>query len=964
MSTERLGIGQHVAVCKALVLIVFVLLLAAPPAAGQITGASIQGTVTDETGAVMPGVTVTIGSEALIVAQMLAVTDAGGLYTFNELPVGVYSVRYELAGFQPLVREDVRLTAGFTATINIDLQIGTIEEVITVTGASPVVDVAHTTPRTAITNEMLVDEIPTARNYKEIIQQVPSIVGRKQDLFAGVAATGLGAYGIGGQQTTMIDGVNTRQTSGAVGVSPDFSSLAEFNVVASGGTAEQALPGLFVNLVTKSGGNQFHGRVELSGTNDGLVGDNIGGLPSEAQGLRRETLDHSYEFITDLGGPIIEDKFWFYSGLRWSPLSRSPFELSGGRGPDGLYDTLDDEPGTQKNKIHNLTTKLTYQITDQYKFIAFAHFNAYDEKPHTWSSVKRGYPLEQGRDLHAAPTHTKGEIQGTPSTNVFFSAKLGTMQHNGGYFQHPEADTALRVHDLDRQIRLDWTYSLAQFKRMQWQPDISLTWLPEGSFAGRHEIKVGWGYMHRFEGRGERNMCCRPNSNYVLVTDNINGVPDSAYQLRTYNYPTEPKNYIAESGTYFQDLWRIGDRVTAQLGFRFDTFRTWVPDSVKACGQFGACGPIQGFPTGDWNPIAPRLGLAYDLTGEGKTVLKVSWGKYNSTPGDNFSVTYNPHNTVVTTYFWDDPNGSGDWEPGEVDLDVNGPDFARISGGSNASVNPDLNMPSTYETTLGVEHEVARNFAARLTYVHVKQFDLFGNVNIGRPLSAWNIPYNVQDPGPDRVVGTGDDGGMFTLFDYDPAFRGADFVNVTRINRDDAFAPSAHTIEAVLQRRSSANWGLLASFSATKFLGFRVGFPTSPNDNINNEFGYWTQQLKITGTYNFPYDVQLAGGLFMYSGHTGGNTNRFTGFPQAGNINVRVEPFGSTTGPIQSLLNFRLSKNIFFANGKRWRVGLDVLNLTNRASQWSITRSYGPTYGRINSIDQPRTIQFRTSWDF
>jgi hypothetical protein len=964
MLVDRLGNGPHVTVCKAFVLMGFVLLLAALPAAGQITGASIQGTVTDETGAVMPGVTVTIGSEVLIVSQMLAVTDARGLYVFNELPVGVYSVRYELAGFQAMVQEDIQLTAGFTATINVDLQIGTVEEVITVTGASPVVDVSHTTPRTAITNQQLLDEIPTARNYKEIIQQIPSIVGRKQDLFAGVAATGLGAYGIGGQQTTMIDGVNTRQTSGSVGVSPDFSSLAEFNVVASGGTAEQGLPGLFVNLITKSGGNVFHGRTEISGTNDTLVGDNIQGLPAKAQGLRRETLDHSYEFLADIGGPIVTDKAWFYGGLRWSPLKRSPFELSGGRGPDGIYDTLDDEPGLQKNKIHNLTTKLTFQVTPQYKFIAFAHFNAYDEKPHTWSSVKRGYPREQGRDLHASPTHVKGEIQGTPSSNVFFSAKLGTMQHNGGYFQSSEADTALRVHDLDRQIRLDWTYSLAQFRRMQWQPDVSLTWIPTRSFGGRHEFKVGWGYMHRFEGRGERNMCCRPNSNYVLVTDNINGVPNAPYQLRTYNYPTEPKNYIAESGTYVQDIWRMGDRVTAQLGFRFDTFRTWVPDSEKACGQFGACGPIKGFPTGDWSPIAPRLGLAYDLTGEGKTVLKASWGKYNSTPGDNYSVTYNPHNTVVTTYFWDDPNGSGDWEPGEIDLDINGPNFARIQGGSNASVNPDLNMPSTYETTFGVEHELARSFAARITYVHVKQLDLFGNVNIGRPMSAWNMPYTVRDPGQDRVVGTADDGGMFTLFDFAPSFRGADFVNVTRINRDDAYAPSAHTIEAVLQRRTSNNWGLMTSFSATRFQGFRVGYPTSPNDEINNKFGYWTQQLKISGTYNFPADVQLAGGLFVYSGHVGGNTNRFTGFPQTGNINLRVEPFGSTTGPIQSLLNFRLSKNIFFANGKRWRLGLDMLNLMNNASQWSISRAYGPTYGRINSIDQPRTIQFRTSWDF
>ena len=963
MLIDRMQFRQLPAIYPAAILCAAVLLLVAPPAAGQITGASIRGQVTDETSGVLPGVTVTISSPALIVPQMLAVTDAEGIYTFNELPLGIYEVRYELVGFQPLVREEIELTAGFTATLNTALGIGTVEEVITVTGESPVVDVTHTATPTRLDNEMLLDVIPTARNYKEIIQQVPSIVGRKQDLFAGVAATGLGAYGIGGQQTTMIDGVNTRQTSGSVGVSPDFSSLEEFQVITVAGSAEQALPGLFVNLVTKSGGNQFHGRLELSGTNDGLVGDNIAGLPPEAQGLRRETLDHSYESIADLGGPIIQDKLWFYSAVRWSPIQRSPFELSGGRGPDGLYDTLDDIPGQQKNKIHNLTNKVTYQVSPQYKFIAFAHFNAYDEKPHTWSSVKRGYPLEQGRNLHAAPTHTKAEFNGTPRSNVFFSAKVGTMQHNGGYSQNSEADTAIRVHDLDTQVRLDWTYSLAQFKRMQWQPDIALTWLPEGNFGGRHELKMGWGYMHRFEGRGENNMCCRPDSNYVLVTDNIGGVPNSAYQFRTYNYPTQPKNYISESGTYVQDIWRIGNQVTLNLGFRWDTFRTWVPDSVKACGQFGDCGTIQGFPTGDWNPIAPRVGLSYDLSGSGKTVLKATWGKYNHTPGDNYSVSYNPQNTVVTTYFWDDPNGNGDWDPGEVDLDINGPDFAGISGGSNAILNPNLDMPSTFESTLGIEHEVARNFAARLTYVHVRQTDLFSNNNILRPLSAWNVPFTMQDPGPDRVLGTGDDGGNFTLFDYDPAFRGADFVGVTRTNRESEFDPTAHTIEAVLQRRSSARYGFLASVSATRFHAFAVGVPQSPNDLINNESTYWEKQFKLTGNLNFPYDVTLAGGAFIYSGHRGRNTNRFTGFPSAGSVNVRIGEIGGANGPARALVNLRLGKNIHTGPG-RLRLSVDILNLLNKASQWSITRSYGPNYGRINSIDQPRTVQFRIAWDY
>ena len=946
------------------VLVLLALLVAATPAAGQITDAAIRGRVTDETAGALPGVSVTITSPALITPQMLTVTDAEGVYAFNGLPVGVYDVRYELDGFQPLVREEIRLTAGFSATLNVGLLVGGIEETITVTGVSPVVDVTHTAPRTTLSNQMLVEVIPTARNYKEIIQQMPSIMGRKQDLYSGVAASTVGAYGIRAQQTTMIDGVNTRQTAGYTGVSPDFSSLEEFSVNAIGGTAEQALPGLFVNLITKSGGNQFHGRYEFSGTHDNLVGDNSGNLPPGGAGLRREAVDWSYETNADLGGPLIQDRFWFYAGVRWAPLARSPFELSGAPGPDGAFNTPDDVPGQQTSKMHNITGKLTYQLNPQYKLTAFAHFNAYDEDPHGHSSVRRDVPLIASRILHAAPTHTKLEIDGTPTRNTYFSAKVGTMQHNGGYQAQPEALEAIaagnyvRVNDIRTGVKFGHNLWIAQFQRMQWQPDVALTWLPESGALGSHEIKIGWGYLHRYEGRGQEN---KPGGNYIVYTDD--GAP---FEFESYNFPYAPRNYVLESGTYIQDFWRMGDQVTVNLGLRFDTFRTSTGAGTKFPGEFGPQ-TIQEFesrPTGDWKMWAPRLGLSYDVTGEGTTVVKASWGKYNHTPGDNFSVAYNPNNVVRTVYRWSDQDGNGDYTPGEVDLDVNGPDFLRITGASNNFINPDLQMPHTLQSTLSVEREVARNFAARLTYVHVKENDRFSTINVARPYSAWNIPLTMTNPGQDGMLGTGDDGGSVTLYDYDPAYRGAAFVRNERHNWSRDRSPTYHTIEGVLQRRTTGRWGLLASVSATRYHSWSVGVPSSPNDDINNEYTFWESQFKLTGHYNLPRDFLLAVGAFFYSGHVGQATYRFRGFASASSVNVRLEPRGGSIGPMKSLVNFRLAKSIPYGGNKRMRVSLDVLNLFNAASQWSINRVYGRTYGQIGSIDQPRTIQGRISWDF
>jgi hypothetical protein len=928
-----------------------IVLLTAAPAFAQGTG-TIRGRVSDEQNLALPGVSVTITSPALITAQQTSVTDGEGMYSFPDIAIGVYRVTYELGGFQRLVREDVQLTAGFEATLNVMLRVGTLEESITVSGSSPVVDVTNTTPTVSLSAEALTDIIPAQRNYREFISQAPSIAAAKSDLIGGAQASPGAAYGISGQLTTMVDGVNARQGATAVGMSPDLASMEEFQVVNVAGSAEQALPGTFVNMIIKSGGNQFHGRYEVNGSGSGLVSDNLTDS-LRSQGLRSDGLKYAVETTGDLGGRLIRDRLWFYGAGRWVANDRTPFGLSSAPGPDRAYNTADDVAGVLVNRMQNETAKFTYQAARAYRLVGLAAFNAYTQNP---QSVSRTVPLEASAKHHNDPHQAKFEIQGTPSSRFLFDAMIGRNRYTAVNFQQPGTENMPSTRDNFTQIETGPITDLRVRPREQWQPTATVSFFPLSSFLGRHELKGGFQYSYQYQGTGQLAV---PHGSYRLIFDTIGGVAHQPFQIITYNYPIHPRNYMAEGGGFVQDTWRMGERTTVNLGLRFDSFRTWVPEQIKAQGQFGNAGTIPRFDTGTWREWAPRLGVSYNLSGDGKTVVKATWGKYNHTPGDDFSAAYNPNTEIATTYRWRDLNNNGDYDAGEVNLSTTGTDFVTITGASNNIFNPDLKNPYTIQSTLGLERELANNFGARFLYVYVKQHQLFDSngVNVLRPYSAWDRPIATRDPGPDGVTGNADDGPAMTIYDYDPAYRGGTFVGNKRLNRPDDRAPVSQTFEAVLNRRSSARWGLSASASATKTHNWSVPIPSSPNDEINNEFEYWEKQLKLTGNYNLPYRIALSGTFSAFSGLVGQRTFLFRGLPSASTATIRLEENGTSRGPARALLNIRFAKDIPAGGVGRVRVAMDVLNVLNNASPWTISRVSGPTYGQISSIDMPRLIR-------
>jgi hypothetical protein len=259
-------------------LVVFLALFLAVNAAAQGTAASIVGRVTDESGGILPGVTVVASSPALQVASVTTITDAQGEYRVTPLPIGTYSVEYALSGFRTVRREDIRLTVGFSARIDVALNIGTLEESVTVTGESPLVDVTSTTATTQFTREQL-EVLPTSRNgLLSLMAQAPGVRGT---LETGGAVTfsppGIRVFGQGAEPWYVLEGVFTSslQTAGGVGQYWDYNAIEEAAVQTIGTNADVGSRGVSINAIIKSGGNNFSGSLFGGRMSDRLQSNNI-----------------------------------------------------------------------------------------------------------------------------------------------------------------------------------------------------------------------------------------------------------------------------------------------------------------------------------------------------------------------------------------------------------------------------------------------------------------------------------------------------------------------------------------------------------------------------------------------------------------------------------------------------------------------------------------------------------------
>ena len=938
-------------------------------AAQSLASGSLSGRVSDESGATMPGVTVTLTSPALQLPQLLATTAADGAYRFVDLPPGLYRIRYELSGFTTVVREEVRLNVGFAARIDITLKVGSLEESVTVSGQSPVIDVTTTSGSTNFTKETL-QTIPTTRSMWQVLAMAPGVrpagtpdVGGSQ---LGLQQ-GYKNYGTSGQVTPQLEGINTRQAEGSAGFFYDYAALEEAQVKAVGNEAEVALPGTNWIAIVKSGGNDFHGGYFASGDHSKLQGHNLDDA-LRAQGITTgSSLRYVWDLGGDLGGRVVRDTLWFYGALRDQKRSNNVIGYIQDAGTDKRYGTGDDVPGYIDLSLTNQTAKGTYQASKSYKVVGFYQRNL---KYEPQSTADRFTPFEATYDYSFPTRATKGELQATPTDRMLFNVLFGRQWYDADRYPQPGTDVPGNPRRMDRETGFVTGPNPTQLRpRSRWQSTGSVSLFPEAFLGGTHSFKLGYQLYFEKVGTAWPNM---KSGDYLLVYDKVSGVSHQPVEIQTLNHPIlSPSGLERQGSLYVQDKWTVR-RLTFNMGLRWDRYHAFVGEQTKVAGTFGNAGD---FPTVDvvtWKSIAPRIGTSWDVAGNGKTVVKATYGLFNWAPTEDFAGNFNQNTLTTTTYRWRDADGNNDYTPGEVNLNVSGADFITVAGATNNLVNPDLREALTHEVSLGVERELMANFSVRALYVYKVNRDQNSSVNILRPYSAYNIPITRRDPGPDGVLNTQDDGGRVTFYDYDAAFRGGRFVQTQWVNRPDGRDDLYNSLEVTLNKRMSKRWDALASFGATRSHRFIVGNPQSPNDEFFPLDETWDWQFKLIGSYQFPRGItastffqSLAGDplqrtyLFRATDPDGGTPLR-----QLTTATLPLEAFGARRKPTLNTLNLRAAKRFSLPRNQRLQVDFDLFNALNQNSATTISTVSGPTFGAISVIVPPRIARVGVTYGF
>jgi hypothetical protein len=936
---------------------------------------SISGTVSDESGAALPGVNVMVTSPALQVPQRVEVTNARGEYEINDLPPGIYLVTFQIPGFAKLVRPDVQLTTGFVARIDMSMKIATVEETITVSGQSPLVDLETTRGGGTVTKEILT-ATPNNRNYQDILNLTPGMVSDVPPQVGVIGmkgeANGFQNYGISGNERTTIEGVDMHSNE-----NPDFASVEEVDVKTFGNTAEIPTPGAAIQLIVKSGGNTFHGRYYEQYMTDKFQSNNVD-AKLLAQGIASgDAAIYYQDFSGDLGGRIVRDKLWFYGSVRDKRSKRTLPGYSAATGPDGQYGTADDEPGNPVVVEMDQMIKMSYQPSVRHRFVGFYSRNYWDEYQFMGNAVAnaRFTPMEATPWLRYYNYQDKIEWNGTLTNRLLVNVFFGDGWYVADYTNEcnvpnrpPCTPGKPAATDLATSITTGTPYGLIHRPRDRYQLNTSVSYFPESFLGGSHEFKVGYTQWW------ERLQLLVPDrgaaGNYRLQFDN--GVPS---RIVTSNFPVDGKAATDSNALYITDTWRATRRVTVNLGARvIEHANAFVPPQTKEQGVFGTSGTFPRIDGGTWNTWAPRAGIAFDLSGDGKTVLKATYGWFNKVESDGFANVYNPNTETSTTYRWHDLNGDKLYQPGEVDLRTtsDSPDFISVSGGSTTFKYDGLKKPYVQEVTSSVEREFPGSMSVRALWVFQKSDWDRETVNVLRPYSAYAIPVVRKDPGPDGLYNTGDDGGNVTLYDYTANYRGSAFVRNEYRNADPALGDYYNSFELVLVKRPSlARWFATTAFLFTKNHEHATGYVTSPNQEVFNLDTSTSWNYRLAGAYRLPADVNVSSLFTLASGQRGTRTYLFRqvdpngGAPltNSGNLSQRLEPIGSSQGPIKPNVNLRVSKSFSVGKGKV-STDFDLMNVLNSNVSYNTSYVSGPNYGLITSVQPPRIVRFGVGYEF
>ncbi|HEY3161363.1 MAG TPA: carboxypeptidase regulatory-like domain-containing protein [Vicinamibacterales bacterium] len=987
------------------VFMLMVVALIAVPALAR-AQASIAGQVKDASGAVLPGVTVEASSPALIEKVRSVVTGGTGQYRLELLPPGTYTVTFALPGFSTVKRDGIELTGTFTASIDAELRVGTVEETITVSGETPIVDVQSATRQRVIDRE-LIDKLPAGRSPFAQMALIPgvTVAANNQDVGGALQLSGAIAMQVhgtnGASQLLLENGLST-----AALVSPANSQIT-FNMAASqeiavdysGAGADNNAGGVKMNVIPREGGNSYNGTLFVNGTTGALQGSNFSTALQNA-GLRSpDAIRRLYDINPGFGGPLQRNKLWFYASGRRAIASRwaaGEFYDRNFNNPTAwTWDPDLSQPVSNDSDINDARLRVTWQAAPKIKVGGLY----VQQTARNWPSVRDSNGITAaGTTLYAyeaSPYHyfplerqVTLDVTSPVSNNLLID---GALKHS------VERAVRDRVPGLNPQMINVLEQSTGRQYRAREiyinRPSFTYFYRAAVSYiTGAHAFKVGVGDV--FGHFNERDF----DNNSASYRFN-NGVPN---QITMRAYPIDFRVDINHQfGAYAQDRWTV-DRLTLNLGLRWDWFENTFPQQTVGPTPLAptrniAFAKTEGLSLHD---LDPKLSTAYDLFGDGRTAVKASLNRYveQYTVG-GIAGGRNPINRLAnsTTRSWADANGNYIPDCNLLDLNGNGECGAvanRNFGSAVAEQNFDDDILRgfgkriyNWELTAGVQRELNPRVSVDFTYFR----RWYGNFNIvdNRAVTAAEFtPFTITAPSDPRLPNGGGDV-VSGLYDVNPAKFGVtdnittfakNYGKEVRMWNGFAVGASARLLNGALLQAGLDRGTLtqdvceirakVPEWTITDVLGPYAG-PTTPYCHTEQQ----QTQFKMLGSYMVPkVELQVSGtlqslpGPEIFANYVATNAQvvpalgRNLAAGPGATVTVNLVKPGTMYGSRLNQLDLRIGRALHVGR-TRTTLNLDVYNALNVDTVLTMSNAYA-TWQRPQTIILARFAKLGLQFDF
>jgi hypothetical protein len=992
-------------------------------AAGQAGTAAVAGTVTDATGLPLPGVTVSVESPALIEKVRTAVTDGQGAYRIVALPPGVYSVTFTLGDFRTYRREGIELRTGFTAPADAVLQVGTVQETVTVTGASPVVDIQNTQTDNVISQETL-QVLPTNQNLQGFAALTPGVtedgfdVGGNRHERAELKMAGRPA------QRLLYDGVtiNSLANDGDGKFGSYAVNVQAMREVALGlGTmsAEYKDGGININHIPKEGGNRFAGLVDLAYGNGDMQWSNLND-EFRARGVRfaaeaRKTWDYAFNY----GGPVARNKLWFFGAARWWGGQENQ--------PNNFFNKLDDiyigepfsgvvryEPDPARRAFtdfhfSDVTGRLTWQVARNHKLswghsfqkscicqlqvtgtVAPEAVNQFVYDPMHLSHVNYTYPASSRLLIEAGFGYFHDSNLGRPADetgarDISILELVGTETVPANYRYNGSGRSPLPSFDY---------FGHSIFNQYQGRTSVSYV-------TGTNSLKAGVQFLIATEDRQTTYGDDASFPGDVPVSYNFaRGVPVSLEQIAS---PHLSLTHYRDMGVYVQDQLTL-NRLTLNGGIRYDYFGASIPAQTRPAGPFVNAIPFAAISSDalpSFHSVVPRFGAAYDLFGNAKTAIKASVGKYVNSVGSNLIIPYHPalRLSTVSTRTWSDNgnfvpdcdlrNGAANGECGALDNRLFGQSVPAI--GTDPAL-LDEGRGYNWQATVAVQQEVREGWAVEVAYDRTWYGDFRVTDNLAVTPGDYD-PFCVTAPSNPRLP----NGGGYQicgLYDLNPARFGAvnnlvtlqdnfgersQVFNGMRISTDGRF-PNGSLIGGGLSfgRTWDKNCAIVDSPQGNVGLGIPGQLYCDSGPPLSK-----TIQFKLYGTYNLPWGVETSGTFRVLEGAIIDANLSYSNAQLAPSLGRDLAACGRLVGPACTarvtvplyapgdtlfeprvvVLDWRFSK-LFQMGQFRLRGLVDFYNLLNTNAALLVSGTYDAAWPRPTSTPPGRTVRIGAKVDW